>query len=371
MSLIQGIKEASKNLTDGNIEYMPMPEGLGAFSKIWYPGRMKGQLTCITGGTSSMKTSLVKFIVFNTIEWAIRNNKPYKCLYFALEESLQEFRFSLLSYLLYKKTDGKPEYPDGPVRYNIEHFEGIGKAVDPKHFDLIEETEPLVEKFMSYIHVDDHNYNTYGIYKVIREYARQHGTFHGKNGEVLSQAQMDGKDLWVEYRPTNPRANVEVVIDHLSELSLQEGQKDLKDAMTKLVKDMRTVVCKKFNYHVIVIQQQMLEMENLEHIKENMVYASIQGLGDAKTVARAYLNMIGITNIHRYGLKVASTSTGSYDVSKLGDYQKVISIIKRRFGVSNRRTCLFSDGCCGVFKEIPEAGTEEYKKMLTDIKSYQ
>lgn len=360
--LVSTIRKSAEDLETGNFDYLPMPNGLGAFSKDWFQGRLKGQVTCITGGTSSAKTSLCKYIIFETILWAIKNKKKYKCLYFALEESVEEFEFSLLSYLVYKKSKGEK-------RYNIEHFLGIGKSVSKSDMKELDDIKDLYLKFRSYITVEDHIYNTFGIWKAIRDYARKNGKFLDKTGKPLTQEQLESKVSWSSYIADDPFANVEVVVDHLSELQPQTDQKDIAEAMGACVRDLRTLVAKKLKYHCFAIQQQMLEMENLEHIKEAQVYASIQGLGDNKRLARAYHNMIAITNINRVGLKIANTTTGNYEVQKLGDFQRVIAVLKKRYGKLGK-TCVYFDGCCGIFQEIPEPTSQEYKDMLIKIKKY-
>ena len=330
--LVESISTAATNLENGTEDYLPMPDGLGEISKSWFRGRIRGQLTCITGGTSSGKTSLYKYIIFETIRWAIKRKKNYKVLLFLLEESVEEFEYSLLSYLLFRAKKR---------RYNIEHFLGIGKSVKKEH---LEELKELSE------------------------------TYNGKflfRGKELTQEQLDAGEKWTSYEANDKDSHVEVVVDHISEIVKQSGQATEADAMADCVREMRTLAAKKLRYYVFIIQQQMLQMESLEHIKESMMYASIQGLGDNKRLARAYHNMIGMTDPNRYGLKIATTNTGNYKIDQLGSYQRVIGILKKRFGISNRRDIAFFDGCCGIFDNMPKHDTNDYKELLTRIKEYE
>lgn len=270
--IVEKIKENVENFKLGLQSYIPHPKELGAFTE-WFPGRMKGDLTCITGGTSSAKTSLAKFLVFKAIEWAIKNKKNYKVLWFGLEESEEQFDYSLMSFLIYEKSQKK-------VRYNIEHFEGLGKIVQDQHLASISELEKNeFAKYKSHVTFIENVSNSYGIYKGIRKLARERGTFKFK-GQILDASQLDDKDQqWDNYISNDPNELVEIVVDHLGELHVQKDEHDLRDAMTNLVKKLRFYVAKSFKYSVLVIHQQMLEMENLEHVKENFVYASLQGLG--------------------------------------------------------------------------------------------
>lgn len=362
MKIGEKIRKNRVDFLAGVQNYIPHPKELGKFTE-YFPGRMKGDITCITGGTSSAKTSLCKFLVFKAIEWAIENKKNYKVKWFGLEESTEQFEYSLLSHLIYKESKGR-------VRYNIENFEGIGKSVLDEHIEKIESMQEVFDQYMSYIEFDELTANSYGIYKETRDLAISRGKFSYK-GNLLNKEQIIAGERWDKYSPDDPNELIEVVIDHLSELHVQENEKSLNDAMTNLMKNLRLRVAKGFNYSVIPIQQQMLEMENLDHVKENFVYASLQGLGDNKTVSRAYLNVIGITNINRYGLRIANTVNGSYDISQLQDFQRVIGILKRRYGTVNRKIGCYFDGCCGYFEQLPPIATPEMSKVVEKIKSYQ
>lgn len=362
MSIVKKIEQNLESYNKGDQHYIPHPKELGEFSK-WFPGRMRSDITAITAGTSASKTTLTKFLVFKAIEWAIENNKSYHCCWFGLEELEDSFNYSLLSFLIYQKSNKQ-------VRYTIEHFEGIGKSIDLKHLQSIKDIEPLYEKYRSYITFYETVANSYGIYKTIRDFARKRGEFFFEE-KKLTQEQLDTGVQWDKYIPTNKEEFVEIVVDHLGELHIQKDEKDLRDAMINLVKKLRMYVAKVFKYSIVVVHQQMLEMENLEHVKENFVLASIQGLGDSKTVGRAYTNIIGLTNINRYGLNVANTDTGSFNIGQLGDYQRIISILKRRFGVTNKKAFLYHDPCGCWFEQMPKQNSPEYMKVIEQIKTFK
>lgn len=358
MNIYDRIVQNQKQFSEGKINYIPHPLEMGEFSKI-FPGRLRGDYTAITGGTSSMKTTLAKFLIFRAVGWAIKENIDYKVEWFALEESKQQFFYSLLSFLLYKEKG---------LRYNVENFEGLGKTVDKKDLPIIQEVIPLFEKYKSYFTVYDTIYNSFGIYKTVRDTASKRGKFFLEEKE-LAYEEIHTKG-WDKYVSNNPEEYVEIVIDHVGILNPQKDEKDLADAMTNLSKNMRQYVSKFLNYSIIWIQQQMMEMENLDHIKENQIYPSIQGLGDNKRVGRDILNIIGICNPNRFGIRVANTDYGSYNIDELKDYQRVINILKRRYGIVNKKFCLYADGCCGWFDIIPSKGSEEYKKLIEKIRNY-
>ena len=358
------IKNAEKFQKGDDWNYLPFPD-IKPFSE-WFPGVRRGEYLCITAGTSASKSQWTRYVfMFNAIQWAIKNNIDYKLIWFGLEESIDEAKYALYSWILYKISGGK-------IRYNIEDFEGVGKSVnlDPENAILYKKADDVFEKFWSHIHYFDMVDNSYGIYIETKRIAVQRGTFFNKGVKLTSEQVLEG-EKWTDYKPKNPNEFVTVVVDHIGLMEPQKDEKDLQTAMKKCSKNIRFYITKKFNYIGVVVQQQMLEMENLEHIRESQVYASLQGLGDSKVLSRDYQTVIGLTNINRYGIKIANTSVGSINVEALGDYQRVVSILKRRFGKTNRRCVVFTDGCVGNFEELPKPKTPEFASYVDKVKEYE
>jgi hypothetical protein len=119
---------------------------------------------------------------------------------------------------------------------------------------------------------------------------------------------------------------------------------------------------------VIIVQQQMLELENLEHIKASMIWPSIQGLGDNKRVGRTYLNIIGICNPARYDFKKIKVSAGTFDIEELGFNQRCFNVIKRRYGKVGLRSISGFLGCAGHFVNIDDA--DDYRNFVDYANSY-
>jgi len=284
--IINKIKKNREAFKQGITDYLPHPKDMGTFSKI-FPGRLRGDVTAITGGMGSAKSSLVRHLVFRTIEWAIKEGKDYKVLWFGLEESREQFEYSLLSWLVYRNSSGL-------IRYNIEHFEGLGKSIKDEDLPYIELAEKDFETFMERIIFHDLVLNSFGIYKEVRDYARKHGTFYNE-GKALTDQDIANKEKWDTYKAKNPDEFVEVVVDHIGLLVPQKDERDVPEAMTNLMKSLRIYAAKMFRYSIVLVHQQALEMEDLDHVKEKYVYASIQGLG--KLVAQLKFSESG--EVHR------------------------------------------------------------------------
>lgn len=233
----------------------------------YFPGIIKGMFDAITGNSSTGKTTVAKHLyVFNAIEFAIEYNLDLKILYFALEEGEEQFDYSLYSYLVNKVTG---------LRLNIRDFESFTQPIEEDYLRIIEQhnIDRLFEQYKSYIVLDDKTYKSYPIYRKIWDFAESRGKFY-MAGEPMTDAKH-----WDEYVPNNPEEFIIVIVDHVSELHLEEKQASIRDAIDDITRYLRHYVTKRFDYNVLAIHQQMAAKEDVEHKKENFIRASLQGLG--------------------------------------------------------------------------------------------
>ena len=344
MSLSEQIKKKHSEFLEGKFSYIPLHSDFGQFAQ-WYPGTMRGEFVGITGGTSSAKSQVTRAIyLYGAIEWAIKNKINLKVIWFGFEESVEEAKYYLLSWLLFKANK---------IRYNIEHFEGIGKTLMPHDIKHVESIQPIFDKFWSYIEFYDHIYTNTEIHDTVLSIAEGRGTFY-KGEEVLTGVNHNTK--YDSYKASDEDEFVIVVGDHFGILEQDEGENSERQSMTRLSKIFRQHFCKRLHYICVGVIQQMAGMEDLEHVKAEQVYASLQGFGDNKAIARDMMTVLGITNINRYGISTALTQQKEIDGGKInlgktgiGDFQRVVGILKRRYGVVNKRALLGFDGCVGHF----------------------
>lgn len=324
----------------------------------YFPGIIKGMLDCISSSTSVGKTTIAKQLyVINAIDFAIENGIDLKILYFALEESEEQFDYTIYSALAYRETE---------LRLNIREFESFTTAISEETISTLENSrmEALFQQYKSYITVDDKTYNSTGIYKAIREFAGSRGTFF-----MDGQPATDPKH-WNSYEPNNPDEFIIVIVDHLGELNPEEKEVDVKGAIENMTRYLRHYVTKRFNYNCLAIHQQMAAKEDLEHKKENYTRVSAQGLGESKTVGRRYMNILGINDPSRYGYTVYPNENG-YQVNLLSGYFRTINIVKQRYGPVNKEVGIFFDGKTGYIKELPlPSDLQNMMRVYEKVKEY-
>lgn len=339
------IRENRAKFLAGQIKVIPCT--IERFNKKFH-GIRKGDYICFTGGTSSGKTTITKkMAVFDAIEYAIEKQWDLKILYFGLEETKEEFEYSVKSYLLRKLHN---------LRYNILDFEFITGDMPEEDLDKTDEIEPIFQQWMSYVNYYDNVYNPYGIYSKIKEFAESRGKFTKSNPD---------HSHWDTYEPDNPEEFILTIVDHIGLLTTEEKHLNKIDAA---MKDMsfylRQYVSKKFNYTAISVQQQMAENENLEHIQAGRWMPTLNGFGENKRVARDYLTVVGIGNPKRYGVK----SFGNYNgLIEYDGFLRFLVVLKQRYGECDDIIGIMFDGKCNWIKEAPNP-TDTL--ALNNIKNY-
>lgn len=361
LNLSERILKNHEDFLEGKINYLPFSP-LGQFTTL-FPGLSRGEVTCFTGTPASSKTSFVKkLIIHDGIPYSIKNNKNFHIKYFGLEESSQQFLYSLLSYQGFVKHG---------LQYNIRDFEGIGRTIEKKDFQAIQDTETRVEKMLPFISYHTNTYNSYGIWKIVRDFAAKRGKFflEGKQVDVINS-----NSSWDTYVPDDPEEFIVIVIDHLLLLRAQKDEKDQAEAMWNTIENLRAYAANKLNYSIVAIQHQNADSENQDSRKEGTILPTENGLARNRELSRSYLNIIGIANPNKANQGGVSQGIRVWDGHNLGiwnNYLRTVNILKSRFGESNVHDSFFFGGRTGWFQTIPPVGSPEYQEFLKKLKTFK
>ena len=227
MKRIKQLEEVHIKKAQGIRNYIPF-----VYPKLasMVPGMIKGTPYIISAATSVGKTQLTKTLaVINPIEYAIENGVDLKILYYALEESIEEFTDSLLSYLINK---------DSGVSYSVLDLQGISdKVVD---FEIVRKSEETLKQYLEYIEIIDYIYNPTGIMKHVYNFADT----RGKHVKITK----DGEEYYDHYDPNNPDEHIIVICDHISLLNTEKGNTQMQTMLKYSMDYSRKLFTKKFNY---------------------------------------------------------------------------------------------------------------------------
>jgi len=321
----------------GEFPYLPMTVD---FLKPYIPCYLPDIISIISGSSSSGKSSLAKYMMFSSIEYAIESKINLKILWFALEETPEQFEFSILSYLLYKKYNVELSMMD---LMSMSYETGNRYILEERILKYIEELNPLVDIYMSFFIFSTEN-TSYSIYSYIRNICSQYGSFYSKDKKVVipsdvSESHEPKYDKYILETPITFLA----VIDHVSLLrpsKTEEGEKGLFNSIGNLRHYCNTNITKILKIHCIFIQQQTKGQESLTNVKNSYYFPSALGLDSNKSTFNDCRVFIGVSAPKHFGLtswKLTDiVNSKSLPVTKyfsdLPSEFRVINIAKNTFG---------------------------------------
>lgn len=359
---VRMIEENKSNKEQGI--YNSIPFGVPSLDR-HLPGVMKGMQYIITASSGVGKTQLTKFLFVNQpykfIKAHPQLNLKLKVLYFALEESKEEFMLGLISNRL------KEQYN---VSLSVLELRSLGEfTLSQEVLEKIKSCREYFRELSQSIEVIDSVSNPFGIYKYVRAYSNEHGE------HIYTTKMINGEEhkMYSHYVPHNPNEFVVIITDHLSLLQPEStpDTNTLHLAMTKFSAEYcRKMISKHFKYCVVNVQQQAAEKEKQQYTMsggsiESKLEPSLDGLGDNKLTQRDALVVLGLFAPERYQIEKHL----EYDITILKDNYRSIQILKNRIGTPNLKKGFFFNGQTNTFAELPPASSQEIKVIYERIRN--
>ena len=235
------------------------------------------------------------------------------------------------------------------------------KALDEDILNKINNVASIIEDILSYCHIQDNIVNPTGIYKYCRDISNKLGTHHTK------QITIDGKEktVYSHYEPNDPEQSVLVITDNLNNLS-EEGGLNLHQCIDMFCKEYcRKQMVKHWKFIVFNIIQQAAASEAQQYTLRgdaiiSKVKPSLVNLGDNKLIQRVHHIILGLFSPDRFEIEEYL----GYDITKLRDNIKFLSILKTNIGQGNKEIALFFNGICSVYKELKkELNNQDYEAI--------
>lgn len=347
-SLLATIETNKKAKEDGKVTSLLFP-----FERLSqkFPGWERGHYYCITAATSVGKTKLTKFLAVISVYKFIKEHPEidYKILYFALEESKEEFWLSMISSLLYEMYE---------ITLSLAQLKSLGNyTLDDDTLTKIKQCKQWVDDMSSKVDVIDHVYNGYGIYKHVHDWHLANGKEEGGGIE---------EKIGKKYIPNDPNLWCFVIVDHVSLLTPEKGE-SLYEAIGKFSKHycLKHFV-KKLNCVTIAVQQQDMTNDKQEYHQgqsiDEKLEPSIPGLANCKETARDYHFIMALFSPVRYSI----TRHRGYDIKILKDRYVSLKILKdRHYGLANKYIPLYFNGATTFYSELEEATKIDYTEYET------
>lgn len=335
---LEKLKKQREDKLNGKLQLIPFYHHLPKLAH-FVPGIFKGAMITCMAGTGDSKSKFSKFCTILIPYWLKqKENLKYKVIYFALEESEEEFIDSIFLMLLKTKYDVSIDY----ASLNSYRKEAIGEDI----LKLMDECAEEVDKILEDVIICDSIFNPTGLYYECMKYAKQWGTTHE-----------DGT-----YTPNDPNLQVVVICDHVS---LITGEKD-KDSGTYLTKGQAMAkwsthyclkyITKRLNWAVWNVQQTTMTSEGSEKKKMNSLEPTMEDLANNKEIARDCT--LVLTLFSPYKNKIADYR--GFNIGKLKDNFRNLGIIKNRYGPSNANIPLYFNGAAGLYEEMSKSNQQKY-----------
>lgn len=355
------LEENKRKREEGKLICIPFP-----FKRISqkYPGTQVARYDLWSANSKVGKTKITDFIyTYHNIDWIIKNKNKgidYKVDYFSLEASEKEKALGYMCYRIYLKHG---------VVLDSEKISSVYEEyiLTDEHLKLLREEEEYFTK-----HVSKHlNYisgirNKYGIYKHVKNFADNNGVYVDKITGKQVDTDLVNKDSKVrfttKYVPNNPDLIYKPIVDHLSLFTIEKMFPTLKLSMDAYSKDCISMR-NRWGFSPTNVQQQANAQESLMNKQANMMRPSANGLSDSKDTAKDINYLFGLFSPHRMEQTTwPMTTKDSYDITRLKDNYRELSLIMNRHG-STPKTHLYFNGAVNYFEELPKNMTnEDYKK---------
>ena len=288
--------------------------------------------TLIFAGTGNGKSSLALYsYVYRPIVEHLDDNK-FKCTYFSLEMSAKTILARLLC---------------------LHIFDTYGISLSPKeifsrrknyvlcdeYYNLILECKPWLEKVHKILKIYDKTCNSNYLFNKLVAELRTTGTI---------DIDTSGDEMEIHYVANDPELIHTVVIDHIGLVKAKASElKSEIDAVSRVLVMLRNAC----GISPVVIMQINRASGDMERRKQGLNNLTLNDIKDSGNPAQDCEVAISIFNPHREKLG----SYGGYDIKRLEDNFRVITVQKARDGQSSVEIGVNFFGRMGYWHELPKS----------------
>ncbi len=333
--------------------YNCIPFGLPRFEEA-LPGIMQGTYYIVTANSGVGKSQFArKYFLINPLDFVINHPDSgidLKIFYFSMEESADRLMSHLICNRLYEHYN---------ICIDVNNLRSIGRdsILPDEILEKIKETREYFESLEDKVEIYDESINPYGIYNKMKNYAEANGSFTYKDMRFYNDdGTSEVKRVKDQYIPDKPHEYVMCIVDHISLLNTERDSPTKHQAIQKLSSEYFVPLRNRYGHTIVNVQQQAADSEKKQYTVKGdsileKVEPSLDGLGDNKMTQRDANVVLGLFAPNRHNID----EHAGYNISKLQDNYRSLSILKNRDGMSDTRSGLYFDGRTNFFKELPRA----------------
>lgn len=361
--VLNSIDEKRKRLSEGKVNAIPY--GLPALDK-YLPGITRESQTLLTTVSGAGKTTISTNLWIQTpfdfwLENKDKMDFDFKAFLFCLEDSAEmTIKRMMLKALFIQKGIRVDMYTAECYYNNRTISDDVRRAMD--------ELEPYFELFLSKIELLDIK-NPTGITSYVKKWLKNplNGNIVDEHNNILKPNEIkerNEKFIKNYYKPTNDNRFVITLIDNMQNISTEKGADDKWHACDLLTRRyLRDDLCGFYKTTNVIIAQQEKSKEKAQYKNDGEVVVdkyipSLDSISEYKNVVDTCHLAFGLFSPYRYNIEhfISPGSNIPYDIIRLKDYYRNLSILKANFAGSKVNTSLFFDGITGIVKELPNAG---------------
>jgi hypothetical protein len=306
----------------------------------------------VAGGTGSGKTKYVDYtFVLKPLAFVRRNPQTpikVKVIYFSLEISGVMKAINLASFYIFGKY-GISLSPSQILskKYTLSEYEE----------SLVDEGLEWVDDIAKDLTIYDDALTPAKMYGILKSYSEEHGKWD-KNPVTKEET----------YTPNNPYLYTIVVVDHIGLIKVPDGgsKKAEIDKMSQYLIWFRN----KCRFTPVLVSQFNRGMEGMDRIKHNALTPQLADLKETGNPAEDANVVLAMFSPLRFRLD----EYRDYNIKKLNDRIRMISVLKNREGIAEKTLGLAFFGEVGFFYELPkgnEMTDDDYIKVLTYLEEWK
>jgi len=352
---IKKLKQNYEQKKQGIVNIVPFYNHFPRLSE-YLPGMFKGSINTLMAPTGVGKTKAAKYFTV-LMPHMIKKQLPkfdYHTIYFALEESKEEFIDNLFIYLL-------------KMRYNISIDYATlnsytNKAPSAEVFKRMEECREEVNEILSNTTIYDSIHNPTGLYNACKDYA-------DANGEhVYKKVNFSKHRIYDKYIPSNNKFVI-VVVDHISLLESEYSSKQKKtlskaESMALWSSEYcLKKITKHWNWIVWNVQQTTMTGDDTFNKKNNTLEPTMADAANNKEILRDSKVILALYDPNKHEINRHNGYVINAGGNGLKNNYRSLEVLKNRYGQSNITLGLYMDGATGIFKELPPVGSGKLKQL--------
>ena len=368
-TILSDLQRRRDTVMSGGINCIPLP-----FDRFrsQLPGIEQEQYVLITAGAKIGKSQYASYVyIYWVLDYAYKHQDQCSVhiIYFGLEESYQRILHRYMSHLLYE-LDGERISPSDLRSTNSDY--PISQEILDK-FSSDQRYADRLAFFEKCVQFESEETNPTGILRVCEDYAKQVGDYTTIKGHSRGN-EFQEVDIFRSYTPHDQKHYKICFIDHVSLIDQERGM-SLKQSMDKLSEYAVKYLRNRYKYTVVWIQQQSMESEGLEAMKQKKMMPSANFLSDSKYSSRDANVVLGLFDPSQFGLK----NWLGYKIDDNGvglkNYGRFLYMLRGRDGEAGGVCPLFFDGAVSHFEELPRPdsiqGMQQYYDRVKDMKTYR